>query len=274
MKIAVCFKTIADYGRLSEKDWAWDERHFVDTSFVRRVFNCFDESALEMALKLAGTSKNASDPAELTALTVDDRQSDLFLKHLTAVGYHHVVRIQCNKKIDLRFNSLTVSDLISTYIKREGQQLVFLGRQGGAGDNRQTGFLVAERLGWPCIREVTEVVRDESSGCLKVTSRIDGATLVQTVKLPMVLIAGDCIDSPYLRVPTLKQKLKAKKKQITILSNTRLGIDDDTLINNGKTLIDLQRPQANRPCIFLEGKNPREQAKRLYAEHLRQVFTL
>ena len=90
----------------------------------------------------------------------------------------------------------------------------------------------------------------------------------------MVLIAGDCIDSPYLRVPTLKQKLKAKKKQITILSNTRLGIDDETLINNGKTLIDLQRPQANRPCIFLEGNNAREQAKRLYAEHLRQVFTL
>jgi len=97
---------------------------------------------------------------------------------------------------------------------------------------------------------------------------------VQTVKLPRVLIAGHCIDSPYLRVPTLKQKLEAKNKPVTILSNTRLGIDDETLINNGKTLVDLQRPQANRPCIFLEGKNPREQAKRLYAEHLKQVFTL
>jgi len=46
------------------------------------------------------------------------------------------------------------------------------------------------------------------------------------------------------------------------------------LINKGKILIDLQHPQANRPCIFLEGKNAREQAKRLYAEHLKQVFTL
>ena len=273
MKIAVCFKTIADYGRLSEKDWAWDERHFVDTSFIRRVFNCFDESALEMALKLSATAKNGSDTAELTALTVDDRQGDLFLKHLAAVGYHHVVRIQCNRQIDLRFNSSAVSHLISAYIKREGHQLVFLGRQGGAGDNRQTGFLVAERLGWPCIREVTGVVMAESAGCLKVTSRIDGATLVQTVKLPMVLITGHCLDSPYLRVPTLKQKLKAKKKPVTILSNTKLGIDNDTLINNGKTLIDLQRPQANRPCIFLEGKNAREQAQRLYDEYLKQVFT-
>jgi electron transfer flavoprotein alpha/beta subunit len=274
MKIAVCFKTIADYARLSETDWAWDARHVVDTSFVRRVFNCFDESALEMALKLAATSQNASDPAELTALTVDDRQSDLFLKHLTAVGYHHVVRIQCNKRIDLRFNSLAISDLISTYIKREGHQLVFLGTQGGDGDNRQTGFLVAERLGWPCIREVTAVVMAGSSDRLKVTSRINGATLVQTVKLPMVLIAGHCLDSPYLRIPTLKQKLKAKKNQVTILSNTELGLGNDTLVNNGNTLIDLQRPPVDRSCVFLEGNNAREQAKRLYDEYLKKVFTL
>jgi electron transfer flavoprotein beta subunit len=273
MKIAVCFKTIADYGRLSDNDWVWDEQHFVDTSFVRRVFNCFDESALEMALKLSGTSKNGSDTAELTALTVDDRRADLFLKHLIAVGYHHVVRIQCNKRIDLRFNSLAVSDLISTYIQREGHQIVFLGTQGGNGDNGQTGFLVAERLGWPCIREVTAVVTAGSSDRLKVTSRINGATLVQTVQLPVVLIAGHCPDSPYLRIPTLKQKLKAKKNQVTILSNIELGIDDDTLLNKGKTLIDLQRPPVNRPCVFLEGKNAREQAKRLYAEYLKKVFT-
>lgn len=273
MKIAVCFKTIADYGRLSEKDWVWDERHFVDTSFVRRVFNCFDESALEMALKLSGTSKNVSGTVELTALTVDDRKSDLFLKQLTAIGYHHVVRIECDKGIDLRFNSLAISHLISTYIKRKGHRLVFLGMQGGEGDNRQTGFLVAERLGWPCIREVTKVVMAGSPDCLKVTSRIDGATLVQTVKLPVVLITGHSLDSPYLRVPTLKQKLNAKKKRVTVLSNTELGLDNDTLIDNGKTLIDLQRPQATRPCVFLEGKNARELAKCLYDEYLKEVFT-
>lgn len=273
MKIAVCFKTIADYGRLSDKDWAWDGRHFVDMSFVRRVFNCFDESALEMALKLSGTSKNVSGTLELTALTVDDRKSDLFLKQLTAIGYHHVVRIECDKGIDLRFNSLAVSHLISTYIKRKGHRLVFLGMQGGEGDNRQTGFLVAERLGWPCVREVTKVVMAGSPDCLKVTSRIDGATLVQTIKLPVVLIIGHSLYSPYLRVPTLKQKLNAKKKRVTVLSNTELGLDNDTLINNGKTLIDLQRPQANRPCVFLEGKNDRELARRLYDEYLKEVFT-
>ena len=72
MKIAVCFKIIADYDRLSPKDWVWDDHYLVDTSFVRRVFNCFDESALETALKLAGQLENSCDNLELTALTMDD----------------------------------------------------------------------------------------------------------------------------------------------------------------------------------------------------------
>ena len=270
MKIAVCFKTMADYGRLSEKDWRWDKRHYVDVSFVRRIFNCFDESALEMALKLSSPLDKQSGMAELTALTVDDRPEDLFLRHLTAVGYDLAVRIQCDKEIDLRFNPLAVSHLIASYLRQEGQHLAFFGMQGGEGDNRQTGLLVAERLGWPCIREVTEVVRDGSPDWLRVTSRTDRATLVQTIKLPMVLIIGQSLNSSYLRVPTLKQKLNAAKKQVKVLSNSELGFASDTLINNDKTLINFARPQVNQACVFVEGKNAQEQAQRLYDKYLKE----
>jgi len=269
MKITVCFKTLADYGRLSDKDWVWDERHFVDMSFVRRIFNCFDESALEMALKLPGSEETPADRTELTALTVDDSTGDIFLKHLIAVGYDHAVRVQCDPGIDLRYNPQAISHLIAAYIRQEAQQLVILGTQGGDGDNRQTGLLVAERLGWPCIGEVTEVVGTGSPGGLKVTSRIDGATLVQTIKLPMVLIIGHSLDAPCLRFPTLKRKLAAKKKKITVLSGEKLGMDSNTWADNDKTLIDLQRPSVNRPCIFMEGKTAREQVQNLYNKHLK-----
>ncbi|OQY06830.1 MAG: hypothetical protein B6I22_04480 [Desulfobacteraceae bacterium 4572_123] len=269
MKITVCFKTLADYDRLSAKDWVWDERHFVDMSFVRRIFNCFDESALEMALKLSRPEETSADRAEITAFTVDDSPGDLFLKHLIAVGYDNAVRIQCDNGIDLRYNPLAISFLIAAYIKKEAQHIVILGMQGGDGDNRQTGPLVAERLGWPCIGDVTEVFRAGSPGCLRVTSRIDGATLVQTVKLPVVLIIGHSLESPCLRIPTLKQKLAAKKKKITVLTCEELGMDSDSLINNDKTLIDLQRPSVNRSCVFLEGKTAREQTQDLYDKYLK-----
>ncbi len=274
MKIAVCFKIIADYDRMSEKDWEWDDRHFIDISFVRHIFNCFDESALEMTLKLSKQLENLPDPCELTALTVDDEQGDLFLKHLIAIGFDHGVRIQCDGRLDMRFNSHGISNLISRYIRQEGQTLVILGYQGGDGDNGQTGFLVAEHLGWPCIREVIEVTVAESSDLLKVKSRIDGATLVQRVKLPMVLIMGHSLDSPYLRVPTLKQKLNAKKKPLTIVSSTELGLDNDALHSKDKTLMDLHRHNPGKSCVFLEGKTAQEQAKKLYDKYLKQRLSL
>ena len=273
MKIAVCFKITADYSRLSEEDWTWDEGHFVDTGFVRRIFNCYDESALEMALNLSNPSEKCLEKDELTALTVDDPKSDLFLKHLMALGYDPAVRIQCDSNIDLRFNPSAVSSLISTYIRQEGQQLVLFGIQGGDGDNCQTGPLVAEQLEWPCIREVTGVDRTKDPDCLKVYSRIDTATLIQTVKLPVVLTIGQSLDAPYLRFPNLKQKLTAKKKQVTLLSNNELGLNADTLINNCITLVGLERPGTKQSCIFLNASGTQKQARHLYDHYLKdRVF--
>lgn len=270
MKIAVCFKAQADYGRLPPANWKWDQDHFVDTGFVRRVFNHYDESALELGLKLSSSRKKRSTETELTAITVDDEHGDLFLKHLTALGYHHAVRIHCIRNRDLRFDSLAISGLIAAYIKQGGHQLVLLGIQGGEGDNQQTGPLVAERLGWPCIGQVTEVIEAESPDCLKVSSRIDKALLIQTVRLPLVLTIGNALNSPCLRFPTLKQKLLARNSQPIIVSDRDLGLDPDTWTQPDKTLMELHPPPKKQPCVFLEGETPRIQAQRLYEHYLKE----
>lgn len=269
MKIAVCFKIIPDYSRLSEKDWVWDEGHFVDTGFVRHIFNCYDESALEMALVLSERVGKNPEKTELTAVTVDDPKSDLFLKHLLSTGYDHAVRIHCSQEIDLRFNPPAIAELIAAYVRQNGQQLVLSGIQGGDGDNGQTGPLVAEHLGWPCISEVTRVAITDRPDVLEIFSRMDGATLVQTVRLPLVLTIGQSQDSPFLRFPSLKQKLAAKRKPITLVTSKGLGIDDDRLAETDKTLLALKRPQAKHSCVFLEGPAPRTQARQLYDRYLK-----
>ena len=158
MRITVCFKTVPDFGRLSMTDWVVDAQHRVDVSFVPRMFNCFDESALEMALTFAEQRKGVGAPAELTALTVDHPSADLFLRRLLALGYDRAVRVPCPPSVDLRFNPLAISGVIAACVGDDPGQVVLLGTQGGAGDNRQTGFLVAERLGWPCVRDVIAVM--------------------------------------------------------------------------------------------------------------------
>lgn len=272
MKLAVCFKILPDYGRLSAASWQWDRDHRMDIDYIRRIFNCFDESTLEMGLILRAAMEKDSTPVELTALTVDDRRADLFLKHLAAVGYDKVVRVACPPEVDLRFNPRAVSGLIAAYLRRAGHRLVFLGRQGGEGDNGQTGFLVAERLGWPCIRDVSAVSLGESPGRFKVTSHLDGAALVQTITPPVVLIAGHCPDTPYLRSATLRQKLDAKNRAVTRLTAARLGFHGSQLEDREKRLMDFQRPPAKAPCVFLEGDTPGQQARQLYEHYLKRIW--
>lgn len=264
MKIAVCFKALADFTRLSASDWRWDDRYIVDTHFVRNIFNCYEESALEMSLKLAETCKTAQDKAELTALTVDDSKADLFLKHLMAVGYEKAIRIQCPEQMDLRFNPLAVSHLIARYIEQQGQQMAFFGLQGAEGDNGQTGLLVAERLGWPCIREVTEVTQNEDTNCLEVTSLPGEGTLVQTVKPPMVLIIGQAPSSPRLRHPSVRQRLNVTKNQIIPITPASMGIDDSSWANSDKIVVDLMQPDQSQTVMLPEGNTPREHAQYIF----------
>jgi electron transfer flavoprotein beta subunit len=271
MKITVCFKTVADFSMLSEHDWTVNDHHRIDTGFARHIFNCFEESALEMALRLSEQARSLGNSSELTALTIDNQKADLFLTHLCAVQYDNVVRINCDKDIDLGFNPLSVSLAILTYMKKiKQQQLVFLGSHGGEGDNCQTGMLLAERAGWPCIRNVVGVEAVNSSSCLKVTSKINGRTLVQKVTLPLILIIGNAPDVPYLRVPTLNQKLKARNKQISVLSFSDLELDNKTIIHNDKLRTELWRHKSFRHCSFIEGNHAREKAQQLYNCYLKK----
>jgi electron transfer flavoprotein beta subunit len=271
MKILVCFKTVADFSMLSEHDWTVNDHHRVDTGFARHIFNCFEESVLEMALRLSEQVDSLGDSPELTALTIDNQKADLFLMHLYAVQYDNAVRIDCAKDMDLGFNPISVSLAILTYMKKiKKQQLVFLGSQGGEGDNCQTGMLLAERAGWPCIRNVVGVEAVNSSGCLKVTSKTNSRTLVQNVTLPLILIIGNAPDVPYLRVPTLNQKLKARNKQISVFSFSDLKLDNKIIIHNDKLRTRLWRQKSSRQCTFIKGNNAREKAQQLYDCYLKK----
>jgi electron transfer flavoprotein beta subunit len=53
MNVLVCFKIVPDLDQLSGSDWVIDGCSRVETRFVKRMINPYDESALELALKMA-----------------------------------------------------------------------------------------------------------------------------------------------------------------------------------------------------------------------------
>ena len=269
MNITVCFKTMADTALLLERDWVADSRLGVETGFVRRIFNCFDESALELALRLAQRLGEGGEAPELTALTMDDHRADTFLRLLLAAGFDRAVRIEPENEGDLRFNPRYVSRVLAAQIAEAGGQDLILAGYQGEGDNRQTGPLLAERLGRPCIFNVAGAVPAARPGRLTVTSRRDGVGLVQTVDLPLVLVAGNAAEAPYLRSPTLKQRMLAQKKPIEVRTVSDLGLAGPPSADSDISPAGMVRQRRVRQCRLIQGRGPAEKARLLYEHHLK-----
>ena len=269
MKILVCFKAVPDLEMLSVEDWAVDSSLDIDTSFVKNELNCFDESALEMALKLSDYSEGFGAFINLTALTIADNKSELFLKNLYALKFNKAVRIEIDS--DIIFNPEIVSAVISQYIKeKDKQDVVILGRQSGVGDNAKTPLLVSEMLGWPCITQVIKIEPTKEEGTLKVKSYVDGGILTQVVKVPVVLSIGNAPNS-YLRVPTLKDKMKYGKTPIEVMevSDFNLNVYSDKITYNAQ-LVCLEKIKGSRDGVIIEGNTPEEKARILYDLYLKE----
>lgn len=93
MKLLVCFKIIPDLDQMSAKDYEADVRMQVNTSYVRTMWNCFDESGLEFGLRLSDEAEGLNLHLEKTAFTVAGEQAELYLKTLNSLKYDETVRI-------------------------------------------------------------------------------------------------------------------------------------------------------------------------------------
>ncbi len=268
MKILVCFKTVPDLEMLSEEDWAVDSNLAVDVSFVKNILNCFDESALEMTLKLSEYSESFNESLTLTALTIGDKKAEMFLKTLYALKFQKAVRIENNE--DVRFFPEVIAAVIAQYVEKiNNQDVVVLGRQSGEGDNAKTPLLVAEMLGWPCITQVINIEPSQEER-LRVTSMVEGGTLIQVIDTPCVLSVGNAPVS-YLRVPTLKDKMSYGKRAIEVLNINVFNIA--SLLNkcyHEYQLIGLEKISNHRAGILIEGATTAEKAKKLYDHYLKE----
>lgn len=264
MKILGCFKVVPDLEQISENDWTVNERLEIDTGYVKPVWNCFDESALEMMLKLSDFSEGFDVVYKLSALTVGNSRHDSFLKILYALKYEEAVRITAEEA--LVFSPELIAAAVSGYIEKyERQDVVVMGQQSSDGSNMQTPYLLAECLGWPCISQVTGITPiDEKS--LKVTSQVPGGSLIQVVKVPCVLAVGNAADS-YLRVPTLKDKIKLGKKPIRCLTLDDVGASE---VESKVALFGLTATDKKRDTIIIEGDSPKEKAEVLFNNYLKE----
>jgi electron transfer flavoprotein beta subunit len=270
MRILVSFKVTPDLEALREADWEAGAAHGVDTRYVRRVLNCFDESALELALRLSDTLAARDLRPDLGALTVAGKEAEPHLKTLQALGYARAARVQTEAALD--FAPAVTASVIAGYARRvDRSDLLMLGCRCDPGDSGTVPFLVAESLGWPCLTQVVEI-EPLTDGRLRVACTADDGLLRVTVRPPCVVAVGNAVVSR-LRVPTLSDRLAHKHERMDVLEATDLGLDISAELRRETCLLtSLETIDRSRRGVVVGGSSPRDKARTLFDSHLKTLI--
>ncbi|MGM0432039.1 MAG: electron transfer flavoprotein subunit beta/FixA family protein [Spirochaetota bacterium] len=262
MNVLTCFAPSPDLEMLAEEDWVV-EHNQVDLSFVKRELNCYDESALELSLRLAEQASSLQHGCTLTALHVGNREVEPFMRKLYALRFDRAVCIETAD--DLRFSPNTVAEMIAAYANDNPQDVIVTGSQSSIGGNSQTPLLLAEHLGIPCITQVT-AMEAAPDGRVHVVSQLDDGFLRQTVSPPCLLAVGNAPNS-YLRVPTLKDKMNFGKQPVNYI---KPAVNTPKELKRSVSLQSMRRREQTRNTVVIEEGTPEEMAKRLYEQYLKE----
>lgn len=228
----------ADLDQMRPEDYVIDEQLKIDTSFVRIMLNCFDESGLEFGLRVSDSSETLNLRFEKSALTVGNSLADLYLNTLLALNYNSAVRIDPGET-DLRFAPDLTADAIAAYLQRDPQDLIIMGRQAPLGNLQTVPQLVAAKLGLPLIANVLDLA-PLAEDRISVLTELDGAVYRQEVQLPAVVSIGNAEISK-LRVPTLRDRMKRGKAEPVVIPLQELTSAEPAVKPETLSFVDTRR---------------------------------
>jgi len=210
LKIVVCVKYVPD---------ATGDRHFaqdltVDRGGVDGLLSELDEYAVEQALQIA----EAADDAEITVLTVGPADARDALRKALSMGADQAVQVEDDALHGT--DALGTSLVLAKALEQVGFDLVVCGMASTDGTMGVLPALLAEHLGVPQVTLLSEV--SVADGV--VTGRRDGdaATEQLQAQLPAVVSVTD--QSGEARYPSFKGIMAAKKKPVTSLNLSDVGI--------------------------------------------------
>ena len=253
MKLLVCFKIVRDFDSVMAKDWEKAGTAAFDLSYAMKQISCYDEAALETALRI----KDADQETVVEAITIGNEDYDFFYRNLFAVGIDRIIQLRCEE--DLTFRPHKVAERISSYAR--DYDLILTGTKDSMGENGRVYTCLSSLLSYPCLGSVSSVRKDENG--LVVTYHSQGRRKTVLLHDKAVLAIGDSIN-PYLRMATLREKLKAKNRKAEIFDVNTEG-EDDYVIET------LYQERKDRHCRFIEGKDTETKMKELFAYLKKEV---
>ena len=210
MKVLVPVKRVID---ANIKVRVKSDQTGVELNNVKMAMNPFCEIAVEQAIRL----KESDVVDEIIIVTVGAAQSQETLRTALAMGGDRAILIETEEVLE----PLAVAKVLKAVVDREGPGLVILGKQAIDGDNNQTGQMLAALLGWSIGTFISDLGVEDS--VVKVTREVDGGLEKLELVPPAVVTVDLRLNEP--RYASLPNIMKAKKKQLDILSPSDINVD-------------------------------------------------
>jgi len=275
VNIIVCLKQILD-PEIPARDFRVDgEKKEAVRGSANLVTNIFCENALETALQFREKLGEKSG-CRITALTFGPESAEDTLRKALAMKADAATLVVNDGHPHP--DPLAVAQTLAAAIRKIGAfDLVMLGRESGDWGVAQTGGLLAEELGEPCVSFVDHIEADGAGPNagpnigLIVKRQTDIGWEKLTAKTPLVVtVTNNEFNVP--RIPKTRDIMMSARQPITKWTLEDLGVNAAEIRAGGSyyEVVDLAVPVKEVTCEFVSGDTLEQKVER-FAERIVEI---
>jgi len=213
---------------------------------LQYVMNAWDENAVEASVQL-----KEKKGAETTLVSIGGGDNTDVIRKAYAMGIDSGIHIE--DPTLAKADSFVYAKVLQKVYEKGNYDLVITGKQAQDTDNAQTGIILAEYLGLPCVSNVIAIeVIDERH--IKVSRLGDSGTEFVELELPAVVTVDVTINEP--RLPQMRGIMLAKKKPITEMDLAALGVSPEEVGAAGpkSEIVEFIEPEKRKAGRKFEGE--------------------
>jgi electron transfer flavoprotein beta subunit len=256
VNIIVCLKQILD-PEIPVRDFRVDaEKCEAIRGAANLVTNIFCENALETALQLKERSGG-----QITALIFAADSGEDSLRKALAMKADQAVHVVNDGAAHP--DPLAVAQVLAAAIRKLGTfDLVMVGRESGDWGTGQTGGLLAEELGVPCVSFVDHI--EAGAAGLVVKRQTDNGWERVEARTPLVVTITNN-DQNLPRIPKTRDIMLSARQPITKWTLDELGLNAAEIRAGGSysEIVDLHIPVKDVSCEFVVGDTLEQKVEQL-----------
>ena len=246
MNILVCLKQILD-PEIPARDFHVDSaRREAERGSANLVTNIFCENALETALQL----REKSGTGKITVLSFGPASAEDSLRKALAMKADAAALVLTEGPAQP--DPLMVAKVLAAAIQKLGSfDLIMAGREAGDWGAGQTGGLLAEELGLPCVSFVDQIANLGEK--FRFRRQTDSGWEIIEAKGPVVVtVTNDEHNVP--RIPKVRDVMISYRQPLTQWTLDELDLPPEARIENSYyEVVDLSAPEKETRCEFITG---------------------